>query len=68
MSGDVEIINIKSGDRLTISMDGSELRDQVTPPSIEWCDKGEHYVSKQSGNYTGEGASQLWICLDCNRK
>ena len=65
MSGDFEMININSGDRLTIQMDGSELRDQVTPPSIEWCDRGEHFVSRDSGSYTGEGAAQLWICLEC---
>ena len=68
MSGDFEMINIKTGNRLVIQMDGTELRDQVTPPSIEWCDKGEHYVSKQSGNFTGEGASQLWICLECAKR
>jgi hypothetical protein len=68
MSGDLEIINIKSGDRLTIAMDGSELRDSITPPSIEWCDKGEHYANKINGSMTGSGASELWICLDCQRK
>jgi hypothetical protein len=31
MSGDFEMISIKTGDRLTIQMDGSELRDQVIP-------------------------------------
>jgi hypothetical protein len=68
MSGDFEIINIQSGDRLTIAMDGSELRDNIAPPSIEWCDRGEHFVSRDSGNYTGEGAAQLWICLECGKK
>jgi hypothetical protein len=68
MSGDFEMINIKTGDRLTIAMDGSELRDNITPPSIEWCDKGEHYASKINGSMTGTGASELWICLDCQRK
>ena len=68
MSGDFEMINVNSGQRLTIAMDGSELRDQVSPPSIEWCDMGEHFVSKYAGNYTGEGASQLWICLECGKR
>jgi hypothetical protein len=68
MSGDFSMTNIKSGERLTIAMDGSELRDQVTPPSIEWCDKGEHYANKINGSMTGTGASELWICLDCQRK
>lgn len=68
MSGDLEIINIKTGDRLTIAMDGSELRDAVTPPSIEWCDRGEHYANKINGSMTGSGASELWICLDCQRE
>lgn len=68
MSGDLEIIKIATGERLTIAMDGSELRDQVTPPAIEWCDKGEHYANKINGSMTGSGASELWICLDCQRK
>jgi len=68
MSGDFEMINIKTGDRLTIAMDGSELRDQVAPPSIEWCDKGEHYASILNGRMTGSGLSEMWICLECMRK
>jgi hypothetical protein len=68
MSGNFEMIEIASGKRLIIKMDGSELRDQVTPPSIEWCDKGEHYANKIHGSITGSGASELWICLDCQRK
>jgi len=68
MSGDFEMINLNSGQRFTIQMDGTELRDQVAPPSIEWCDRGEHFVSKDAGNYTGEGASQLWICLECKKQ
>jgi hypothetical protein len=68
MSGDLQIIKIATGERLTIAMDGSELRDQVSPPSIEWCDRGEHYANKINGSMTGSGASELWICLDCQRK
>jgi hypothetical protein len=68
MSGDFEMVNLNSGQRLTIQMDGTELRDQLSPPSIEWCDRGEHFVAKDSGNYTGEGASQLWICLECKKR
>jgi hypothetical protein len=59
---DLEIINIKTGDRLTIATDGSELRDQVSPPSIEWCDKGQHYASKLGGQ---DVYDSLWICLPC---
>ena len=68
MSGEFQMVNIKSGERLTIQMDGTELRDQVTPPSIEWCDRGEHFVARDSGNYIGEGAAQLWICLECGKR
>ena len=42
--GDFEIIDIKTGKRLRIDKDGSELRDEVTPPAIEWCDRGQHYA------------------------
>jgi len=68
MTGDLEMINLSTGERLRIDMDGTELRDTVTPPSIEWCDKGEHFSNRLHGGYTGEGPSQLWICLECNRK
>ena len=68
MSGDFEMIKIDTGERTTIKMDGSELRDQVNPPSIEWCDKGEHYASILNGRMTGSGSSELWICLECMRK
>ena len=67
MSGDFEMIKIATGERTIIGMDGSELRDQVNPPSIEWCDKGEHFSNRLHGGYTGEGPSMLWICLECRR-
>ena len=59
---ELEIIKIATGDRLTIAMDGSELRDQVPAPSIEWCDKGQHYASKLGGQ---DVYDSLWICLPC---
>ena len=64
MSGDFEMINLKTGSRLTIQMDGTEIRDQVQPPAIEWCDKGQHFGLKIDGKYVDD---KLWICLECNR-
>lgn len=62
--GDFEIIDIKTGKRLRIDKGGSELRDEVTPPAIEWCDKGQHYASKLGGR---DDQSMLWICLACQK-
>jgi hypothetical protein len=67
MSGDFEMIRINTGERIIIHEDGTELRDLVSPPSIEWCDKGQHYANRLNGNYTGEAYSQLWICLQCEQ-
>jgi hypothetical protein len=60
--GEIEIIKIATGDRLKIALDGSELRDQVPVPSIEWCDKGQHYASKLGGQ---DLYDTLWICAAC---
>lgn len=62
--GDFEIINIKTGERLRIDKDGSEIRDDVLPPAIEWCDKGQHYASKLGGR---DDQGILWICLACQQ-
>ena len=62
--GDFEIIDIKTGKRLRIEKDGSELRDEVTPPAIEWCDRGQHYASKLGGR---DDQGMLWICLACQK-
>ena len=62
--GDFEIINIKTGERLRIDKDGTELRDDVLPPAIEWCDKGQHYASKLGGR---DDQGILWICLACQQ-
>lgn len=59
---ELEIIKIATGERLIIQMDGSELRDQIPAPSIEWCDKGQHFASKLGGQ---DLYDQLWICLAC---
>ena len=60
--GELEIIKIATGERLTIARDGSELRDDVPTPSIEWCDRGQHYASKLGGSDVGD---TLWICGSC---
>ena len=62
--GDFEMINLNTGDRLRIDKDGTELRDEVSPPDIEWCDRGQHYAAKLGG--TG-WADILWICLECRK-
>jgi hypothetical protein len=57
-----EMINTSTGERLRIERDGTELRDEVTPPAIEWCDKGQHFASKLGGSDIND---TLWICLAC---
>jgi len=63
--GEFEIINLNTGDRLRIDKDGTELRDEVSPPAIEWCDRGQHYAYKLGGRDEG---GVLWVCLECGRK
>ena len=60
--GDFEMINLNTGERLRIDKDGSELRDEVIPPAIEWCDKGQHFAPKAGGR---DDYGILWICLAC---
>ena len=62
LMGEFEMIKISTGERLRIDKDGSELRDEVQPPAIEWCDKGQHYASKLGGT---DVYDTLWICLAC---
>jgi hypothetical protein len=62
MSGDFEMINLKTGNRLTIQMDGTEIRDQVIPPAIEWCDTGQHFACKIDGKYIDD---KIWVCDNC---
>jgi hypothetical protein len=62
LMAEFELIDIKTGKRLKIEKDGTELRDEVTPPAIEWCDKGQHYASKLGGT---DVYDTLWICLAC---
>ena len=62
MSGDFEMIRVNTGERMIIKEDGSELRDDVPQPSIEWCDRGQHYASKLGGQ---DIADTLWICAAC---
>jgi hypothetical protein len=62
--GDFEMINLNTGERLRIDKDGTELRDEVIPPAIEWCDKGQHYAPKAGGR---DDYGLLWICLACQQ-
>ena len=60
--GEFEIINLESGKRYKVEKDGSELRDEVIPPAIEWCDRGQHFAPKLGGR---DDYGILWICLAC---
>jgi hypothetical protein len=62
--GDFEMINLTTGDRLRIDKDGTELRDEVNPPAIEWCDRGQHYAAKLCGRFE---FGIFWVCLECSR-
>lgn len=62
MSGGFEVIDIKTGKRLVIQMDGTELRDQIPPPIIEWCDKGAHWAHAAEGK---DVYGMLWQCYKC---
>jgi hypothetical protein len=62
--GEFEIINLNTGKRLRVEKDGTELRDEVIPPAIEWCDKGQHFAAKLHGQ---DVYDTLWICLACQQ-
>ncbi len=62
--GDFEMIHLQTGERLRIERDGTELRDVVNPPAIEWCDRGQHFAAKLGGREEG---GILWICLECQK-
>jgi len=62
--GDFEMIHLQTGERLRIDQDGTEIRDAVNPPAIEWCDRGQHFAAKLGGREEG---GILWICLECQK-
>ena len=66
MSGDFEIIQISNGLRRVIQMDGTEIRDFVPPPKIDFCDKCETFKSSLGGKYDyADGVPVLWYCEAC---
>ena len=62
--GDCEMSHLLTGERLRIDRDGTEIRDAVNPPAIEWCDRGQHFAAKLGGREEG---GILWICLECQK-
>jgi hypothetical protein len=66
MIGDFEMIRLDTGDRLTIKMDGSEIRDSIQPPAVEFCDKCHNTKNLVGGSYeTWQGQKVLWFCEAC---
>ena len=66
MSGDFEMIRLDTGDRLIIKMDGSEIRDSIQPPAVEFCDKCHNTKNLVGGSYeTWQGQKVLWFCEVC---
>jgi len=66
MSGDFEIIRLDTGDRLRIDMDGTEIRDSVQVPTVEYCDKCQQQKNIINGDYAmWQGQKILWFCETC---
>ena len=66
LMGDMEMIRIATGERTRFMADGSVIKDQVTPPKIEWCDRCETFKSAEFGRYDFVmGSPELWYCMEC---
>lgn len=64
--GDLEFIKIATGERTTIKRDGTQIKDQVDPPQLEWCDKCEAWKQLEFGRFVGsQGLTMVWFCMEC---
>ena len=66
LMGELQIIKIDTGERTTIQVDGSVIKDPVDPPKLEWCDKCQAWKPIEFGRYDGaQGLTMLWVCMEC---
>ena len=66
VSGDFEMIRLDTGERLRIDMDGTEIRDQVPAPTVEFCDKCQQQKNIIGGEFaTWHGEKIMWFCEVC---
>jgi hypothetical protein len=66
MSGGFEMIRLDTGERTRIDMDGTEIRDSVAIPTVEYCDKCNNTKDVLGGEYqTWNGLKVLWLCAVC---
>jgi hypothetical protein len=64
--GELQLIKISTGDRTTIQIDGTVIKDQVDPPQLEWCDRCQAWKQKEFGRYDGaDDLTMLWSCMEC---
>lgn len=63
--GEMEMINLKSGQKTTFKIDGTVIKEQ-NPIQIDWCDKCERWKPLEFGRYEGsQGLTMLWFCMEC---
>ena len=66
MMADMEMIRIATGERTRFMTDGSVVKDQVAPPTIEWCDRCQMFKELQGGRFDkAMGSNELWYCEAC---
>jgi hypothetical protein len=66
VSGGFEMVRLDTGERLRIEMDGSEIRDSISVPTVEFCDKCQQTKNLLGGDYaTWQGQKILWFCEVC---
>ena len=66
VSGDFELIRLDTGERLRIDMDGTEIRDQVPAPTVEFCDKCQQQKNIINGEFAKwHGEKIMWFCETC---
>lgn len=66
LMGAIEFIKLNTGERTRIDIDGTVVKDQITPPKVEFCDRCEMFKSFEFGRYDFVmGSAELWYCMEC---
>jgi len=69
LMGEISFTNLETNKTVTITTDGTVIKERQNLSNMEWCDYCQHWAHKAEGRYDGaDGLTHLFKCGICLAK
>jgi hypothetical protein len=67
--GEISFTNLETNETVTITTDGTVIKERQNLSVKDWCDYCQHWADKMFGRYyKADGLTHLFKCAECLAK